>query len=106
MRSSPSWLKQLDRVARGVVDQDLGSSGARSDIVAEPQPGRAKALDFRRDVVHNELDPVPAARTRYAGIGHPAELVGPLSRSRKSPRVTSANAGGAFESSLKPKCVV
>ena len=36
-----------------------------------------------------------------SGIGRPAELVGPLSRSRRLPRVTSANAGGEARQHLE-----
>ena len=36
----------------------------------------------------------------------PAELFSPLSSKRSEPRSTSANAGAAFESRLKPRCLV
>src|SRR6516164_4107015 len=36
-----------------------------------------------------------------SGIGRPAELFGPLSRSRSDPRVTSAKAGAAFGEKLE-----
>jgi hypothetical protein len=35
-------------------------------------------------------------------ISRPAELVGPESRRRRLPRITSANAGAAFDRSSKP----
>src|SRR3954470_22484979 len=41
-----------------------------------------------------------------SAIGRPAELVGPLSRSRSAPRATSANAGAWLESNEKPRCWV
>ena len=45
----------------------------------------------------------PGAGVRPSGIGRPAELVGPLSSSRRLPRMTSAKAGAAFRPSSKPK---
>jgi hypothetical protein len=45
----------------------------------------------------------PGAGLRPSGMGRPAELVGPLRRSRRSPRVTSANAGDAFDSNVNPR---
>src|SRR5258706_1597211 len=41
-----------------------------------------------------------------SGIGRPAELVVPLSNRRRDPSATSANAGAALESTVKPRCVV
>ena len=48
----------------------------------------------------------PGPGVRPSGIGRPAELVGPLSSSRRLPRRTSAKAGAEFESTLKPSCRV
>src|SRR5262245_17079592 len=55
-------LEDLDRVAGGILDEDLLASGAGHDVVAEAEPGGAEPFDLRRDVLHHELDPVPAAR--------------------------------------------
>ena len=41
-----------------------------------------------------------------SGMGRPAELAGPLSSSRRLPRVTSAKAGTALVSNSKPRCSV
>ena len=47
----------------------------------------------------------PGSGVRPSGIGRPAELVGPLSSSRRWPRTTSANAGAALVRSSKPRWV-
>ena len=39
-----------------------------------------------------------------SGMGRPAELAGPLSSSRRLPRVTSAKAGAALVRTSKPRC--
>jgi hypothetical protein len=106
--SSAGRLEELDRVARGVVEQDLGTARAPYDVISEVQPCGSETLDLRFDVLHDELDAGPAAWRGLApsGMGRPAELVGPLRSNRRSPRVTSAKAGAAFERSVKPKWVV
>jgi hypothetical protein len=48
----------------------------------------------------------PGEGTVPSGIGRPAELVGPLSRSRSLPRITSANAGAALILTVNPRCFV
>src|SRR6266566_3327894 len=48
----------------------------------------------------------PAWGRSPSGIGRSAELAGPLSNSRNDPSVTPANAGAAFESTVKPRCSV
>ena len=48
----------------------------------------------------------PGSGMRPSGMGRPAELLGPLSSSRRLPRTTSANAGAELERTVKPKCVV
>ena len=50
--------------------------------------------------------PTSSAGRRPSGMARPAELVGPLSRSRRSPRVTSAKAGAALDRRAKPRWVV
>src|SRR5688572_10170455 len=52
-------LEDLDRVARGVVHQDLAAAGPADDVVAERQPGGAQPLDLGRDVIDDEVDAVP-----------------------------------------------
>jgi hypothetical protein len=49
-------LEDLDRVAGGVVDEDLSTARAADDIVAEAEAGGAEALDLGVDVVDDEVD--------------------------------------------------
>jgi hypothetical protein len=102
LTASIGGLEQLDRVARGIVEHDLGAARSSHHVAPEPGPGSTQALDLGGDVVDDELDPVPPG-WRPSGIGRPAELFGPLRRSRRSSRATSAKAGDAFESNEKPR---
>jgi hypothetical protein len=54
-------LEQLDDVARGVLEKDLGAAGSGEDVVAEGEPITAEARDLGLDVVDDEVDAVPAA---------------------------------------------
>ena len=72
-------LEQLDRIAGRILEEDLGPAGAPHDVVSEPQAGGPQALHFGDEVVHDELDPVPAARHRLPAIGH-----GPTGRARSA----------------------
>jgi hypothetical protein len=76
------------------LEQDLLAAGALEDVVAEPCTGVAESGHFGIDVLDDEVDAVPAAGPGLApsGIDRPAELVGPMSSSRRLPRATSANA--------------
>src|SRR6266511_1120801 len=65
-------LEQFDRVAGGVVDQDLGAAGPGHDVVAELHSFSAEPLDLGRYVVDNEVDAVPAAWAGFAPVGHRA----------------------------------
>src|SRR3954469_24886373 len=72
-RRAPSragGLEELDRVAGGVLEQDLPPAGPGDDVVAECQAGGAQAVDLIRDVLDDEVDAVPAARLRGAPVGH------------------------------------
>jgi hypothetical protein len=64
------------------------------DLIAEYDTGSAQSLGLSRDVIDDEVDPVPSTGRGYAAVRHrPAEVAGPDSSSRRLPRVTSANAG-------------
>src|SRR5918996_1614056 len=63
-------LEELDRVAGGIFEQDLLPSRAGDDVVAEVHPFGSETLDLGRDVVHHELESVPAARLRLAAVRH------------------------------------
>src|SRR6476619_4708937 len=63
-------LKQLDRVAGGVVEQDLLAAGAADDVVAEVHAFAAEALDLGCYVIDDEVNAVPAAGRRLRAVGH------------------------------------
>src|SRR6266404_703476 len=67
--SSAAWLEQLDRIARGVVDQNLFPSRARNDLAAKPGAGLPQRLHQRYKIVSLKHQPVPAARDRLGTIG-------------------------------------
>jgi hypothetical protein len=54
-------FEEFDVVAGPVFQQDLLGADASDDLIAEPCPGAAQALDFARQVLDFQLDAVPAA---------------------------------------------
>src|SRR3954454_946097 len=58
-------LEELDRVARGVLDQDLLAADACDDLVPEGRARLAQFLHRRLEILDLELEAVPAA-----GLGH------------------------------------
>ena len=101
-------LEELDRVAGGIVEQDLPAARAADDVVAEVSPAaRSRSTSpARSSTIRWMRFQPPGWGVRPSGIGRPAELAGPLSNRRRWPRTTSANAGAALERSSKPKWVV
>ena len=103
------WCRRAGRARsgcrRGRRAGSAGRPGPLTMSLRNVSAGGAQPLDLGRDVVDDEVDAVPAARLglRPSGIGRPAELVGPLSSSRRWPRTTSANAGAELVESAKPK---
>jgi hypothetical protein len=63
-------LEELDRVARGVVEQDLPAARAADDLVSELDVGGTEPFDLGVDVVHDKVDAVPAARFGFPSVGH------------------------------------
>src|SRR5215211_453781 len=63
-------LEQLDRIASGILEQDLLAARPTDDVVAKRQAGGTQPLDLRRDVFDDEVDAVPAPRLRGAAVGH------------------------------------
>src|SRR5215218_10906451 len=61
-------LEQLDHVAGGILQQNLGAARAADDVVAEPAAGGAQPLDLAGQVVHLQLQAVPAARNRLDAV--------------------------------------
>ena len=82
-------LEQLDRVARGILEQDLLAARPGDDVVAEtsdrpPSAARPRPRCPRRSR-WMRFHP-PGSGVRPSGIGRPAELFGPLSNRRRLPR--------------------
>jgi hypothetical protein len=66
-----AWqFEQFDRVAGGVVEQDLLAAVASDNGVAEVRPRVAQGLDRASEIVNFESDAVPATRLGFAAIGH------------------------------------
>src|SRR3954470_14995195 len=62
-------LEELDRVAGGIVDEDLIAADTLDDLTAKAGPGRPQTLDVAGEIGHLERDPVPPARLRPAPVG-------------------------------------
>src|SRR3954469_1242284 len=58
-RSDAGGLEQLDQVARRVLDEDLLAAGSADDLVAERDALGLQPFDLTREVVKDEVDPVP-----------------------------------------------
>src|SRR5262249_52756500 len=63
-------LEELDRVPRRGVEDDLLAAGAGDDLVAEAETGVTQPVHLGGDVVHDELDAVPAPGLGATAIGH------------------------------------
>src|SRR6266540_318235 len=89
---SSAWLKELDGIAGWIVEQDLRAPGSFHDVVAEPEPGGPEPVDLGGEVVDYEVDPVPAAGSGLAAVGHRSP--GRACRSaEQQPQVTSGDIG-------------
>src|SRR5215218_435626 len=91
-RSSPGGLEQLDHVAGGVLQQDLGATGSGDDVVAEPAAGGAQPLDLAGQVVHLQVQAVPAAGDGPGAVGHGA-AAGAGGAAEKEPHAVAADGG-------------
>src|SRR5262245_8206830 len=63
-------LEQLDRIAGGVVDDDLLSSGTLEDVAAEVDLRVPQPLDLGRQVLDVDDDAIPAARLGLPPVTH------------------------------------
>ena len=71
-------LKELDRVARRILDEDLAAAGVpRRSRHPEPRPLSSEALNGRVEIRDDDLEPIPAsgsgnptgfARATHAGL--------------------------------------
>ena len=105
MRSLPPRLEELDGVAGGILEEDLGPAWPGHDVVAEMNPRRAEPLNLCREVFDNEVDSVPATRTGLTAIRHraPGGACRSAQQQPKSPRTTSAKAGRVLDRVVKPR---
>src|SRR5258708_5551091 len=85
-------LEELDDVAGGVLEEDLLAARSREEVVAERSTGAPKSRDLGIDVVDDQVDAIPAARSRLGAIRH-----GPSRRARRSaeqqPQVAAGDVG-------------
>src|SRR5215216_3995891 len=69
-RLGAGGLEELDRVAGGIVEQDLLAARAADDVVAEAQPRGSQPLDFAGEVLDDQVDAVTAAGLGCAPVRH------------------------------------
>lgn len=101
-------LEEFDDVASWVLEEHLGAARTGDHVISECHSGCSETVDLASEIRGNKVmrfQP-PGPGRAPSGMARPAELFGPLKRSRKLPRRTSANAGSALENSWKPRCVV
>jgi hypothetical protein len=63
-------LEEFDDVAGRVLEQDLPAAWSFEDVVAKRGTRGVEAGDFGIDVVHYEVNAVPAAGPRLGAIRH------------------------------------
>src|SRR3954454_2219281 len=90
--SGTGRLKQLDRIAGGVLEEDLLAAGPVDDLVAERHAGRAQPLDVGGDVVDDEVDAIPAPWLWRSAIRHRASSR-TLGAAEQQPEVASHDVG-------------
>src|SRR5262249_46964472 len=81
-------LEQFDRIAGGVVENDLRAARTGDDVVAELESGVTEALDFSGEILHLNMNTVPAAGYRFATIAHGPASGASLSAEQKTHAVT------------------
>ena len=94
-----TWL--ASPTSSGVRTDGIVQSATRHDTSASSNARWAGIQKRSRERPPRPRLQPPGVGRRPSGIGRPAELVGPLSSSRKSPRATSANAGGVRAADLR-----
>jgi hypothetical protein len=102
--------KQLDWIARRVVDEHLRAPGPliKSLRKATPAARSAAAVDAVSGNSITSLFQPPGAGLRPSGIGLAADVCGPLSHrlNPRSSRATMTNAGPQRSLTTNPRCVV
>src|SRR5215471_9886482 len=81
-------LEQFDRIAGGVVENDLRAARTGDDVVAELESRVTEALEFSGQILHLIMNTVPAAGYRFATIGHGPASGASLSAEQKTHAVT------------------
>src|SRR5262245_37737550 len=91
--SSAARLEELDRVARRILQEDLRAARAGHDVVPKPYlSGAPESSHLGRDVLDDEVDPVPATGSRLATVRHrPASRAGRAAQ--QQPQVTESDVG-------------
>ena len=93
--SDSGGLEELDRIAGGILDEDLLSARAGDDVVSEGRPRPAQLVGHRFDVLDLDHEPVPTAGLGLPSVRHRSggRRLSPLNQSERSSRSTIANAG-------------
>jgi hypothetical protein len=65
-------LKQLNKVAAGVYQQDLGATWSCHHVIAESHAVGPQARDLRWEVVNDQVNAIPSARSRAFAVRHRA----------------------------------
>src|SRR3954447_5836566 len=61
-------LEQLDQIPGRILDQDLIPSDSAHELATEGRAGLLEALDLAGEVLHHDLEAVPASRLWCAAI--------------------------------------
>ena len=67
-KSARGRLKEFDRVARRIVQYDLRTARPGYDIAPKRQSCFSQTLYLARQVVHDEMNTIPAPRSRAAAV--------------------------------------
>jgi hypothetical protein len=100
--------EQLNRVARWILEQDLLAPRTGDDVVSERHAFGAQTLDLGLDVVHHELDTVPAPRARLLPVRHrPPRGAGRPAQQQAQVATEHVGEGRRrVRPTVKPKCFV
>ena len=67
--SLATWLEQFDRVARGIIDQNLFAARTRNDLTAKVRTGLCQLLHHQYKIVSFKHQPIPAPWRGLGSIG-------------------------------------
>jgi hypothetical protein len=63
-------LEQLNRVTRGIVENDLRTTGTSDDVITERKSGTTKAIYLNGKVIDLYVNAIPSSWNRLATVGH------------------------------------